>query len=123
VLINDDYENVLQGTILDTEREKEISLGTEWPYEPLKAGECIVSSKFEEADVGQTVQVSIDAGSLTEAMTRYFREEVWSGSYRSRIRVEKFPLEFPCKVTAKISESYGKFGNNFHKEVFIMEYN
>jgi len=56
-------------------------------------------------------------------MTRYFMDEVWSGSSRSRIDVDGFSLQFPCKVTAKISESYGKFGNNFHEEVFIMEYN
>ena len=32
--------------LMDTDREKEIGLGPDYPFEPLKAGECIVSSEF-----------------------------------------------------------------------------
>ena len=28
---------------IDTAREAEISLGPEWPYEPLNAGECLIN--------------------------------------------------------------------------------
>ena len=31
---------------LDTEREKEIGLGPQYPFDPLDVGECIVSSEY-----------------------------------------------------------------------------
>ena len=33
-------------TILDTQREAEIDLGTTWPFPPLKAGECLITGQM-----------------------------------------------------------------------------
>ena len=43
--------------MLDTERENAMKLGSMWPYEKLNAGECIVTSKFTDANIGDTIQI------------------------------------------------------------------
>jgi len=49
--------------LMDTERENEIGLGPEYPYDALGEGECIVSSDYEE-DYGlneyMTLQIDIN---------------------------------------------------------------
>ena len=37
--------NNAQFILLDTAREAQIGLGTRWPYQPLKGGECLVSKE------------------------------------------------------------------------------
>ena len=34
--------------LFDTERERQLNIGKDYPFEPLKAGECIVPEKFGE---------------------------------------------------------------------------
>ena len=53
------YENYgpINLILIDTEREKEIGLGPDWPYKPLGPGECIISRVFadtiyDDYDVG-----------------------------------------------------------------------
>ena len=51
-----DYdETTWQASFIDTQREKDIGIGTDWPYDPLGAGECIVTSEYEDASEGDTV--------------------------------------------------------------------
>ena len=43
---------------MDTEREKQINIGPNWPYGPLAEGECIASDKFEASynvKIGETI--------------------------------------------------------------------
>ena len=34
--------------LIDTDRENQIGLGIDYPFEPMNAGECIVPSRFKE---------------------------------------------------------------------------
>ena len=34
--------------LIDTKREKQIGLGPDWPFEPLGAGECIISRQLAD---------------------------------------------------------------------------
>ena len=34
--------------LIDTDRENQIGLGIDYPFEPMNAGECIVASRFKE---------------------------------------------------------------------------
>jgi hypothetical protein len=45
-LINEGVTEKVTVTLIDTEREKEINLGAEWPYKPLGVGECIVNKVY-----------------------------------------------------------------------------
>ena len=37
---------------MDTDREKQIDLGPEYPFEALPAGECIISSSYQQEESG-----------------------------------------------------------------------
>ena len=59
-------ETTYSGLILtgiDTEREKAIGLGEDWPFPPLKANECLITEKFAKANnitKGVTVDIRYD---------------------------------------------------------------
>ena len=56
-----DYETITL-TLLMTEREKEIELGTAWPFPPLQKGECIIAKWLSEnllLDVGDKSKLNI----------------------------------------------------------------
>ena len=43
---------------IDTEREKQLNIGPDWPYGPLAEDECIASDKFEnsyQVKIGDTI--------------------------------------------------------------------
>ena len=47
--------------LMDTQQEKDIGLAPDYPFEPLKAGECLVPDKFKKAGlkVGSSLEVYI----------------------------------------------------------------
>ena len=47
--------------LMDTERESDIGLGPDYPFDPLGAGECIVSDEYSENfGIGETITVFFD---------------------------------------------------------------
>ena len=51
-------------------------------------------------------------------------DNIWSGRRQSQIDPEDAQLfYFPCTVKHKLSDSYGKWGKNFHEELIVMEFN
>mmetsp|Transcript_1214 Transcript_1214/g.1859 ORF Transcript_1214/g.1859 Transcript_1214/m.1859 type:complete len:198 (-) Transcript_1214:1127-1720(-) len=55
---------------IDTAREKEISIGTDYPFKPLGPGECLVPIDLEAdgVEIGDEVDVYLTMGSLLKAM-------------------------------------------------------
>ena len=55
----EDSDYTASVVLMDTEREKTIGLGPEYPFEPLSAGECIVSKTYaENFGIGETITFS-----------------------------------------------------------------
>ena len=109
--------------MIDTAREAKLGIGTEWPFEPLDAGECLLTNTFKEVEIGDTVDVVLGTNSLLLAMSRYYMDNIWSHSRRDRIRVHGDALSIECKVVGKIDQSYGKWGKYHYEDALVMEYN
>ena len=46
---------------IDTDKEKQIGIGSAWPFEKLKPNECLISNQFQKqhkVNVGDTVFVT-----------------------------------------------------------------
>ena len=74
-------------TLINTEREKEIELGTMWPYPALKAGECLAPEenlKEPLLNVGDELSVSINMPYTIDAIRQFYNSyaEVTPGSRR-----------------------------------------
>ena len=50
------YAEEVGFTLLDTNREKEIGLGPDYPYDPLGPGECIIPSALETKKFGEEAE-------------------------------------------------------------------
>lgn len=88
-----------------------MGLGTDWPFDPLKAGECIISSLFDEGNVGDTIYLSFAYPPIV-ALVKHYNHEVRKPGDKnvglSSIRV----TNLPCTIVGKIDESYGKSGKD-----------
>ena len=78
--INHHY-GVINLILIDTEREKEIGLGTDWPYKPLGPGQCIISRAFADTiyddyavGIGDKLNLNVLIYNLTQTQADYFNE-------------------------------------------------
>ena len=55
---------------MDTEQEKNIKLGVDYPYDPLGPLECIVAEKYKSQgyDVGSSLKIEQPIGYLLKVM-------------------------------------------------------
>ena len=108
--------------LLDTEREKEIGLGPEYPFEALSDGECIISSEFaNRVDLNQWVSITGDMRYLLDNQINYYNEHRPAGS--EEVRFKYFYMYFDCKVVDFIYKPYGKYPSTFQSDVVLMEFN
>lgn len=66
-------------SLIDTQREKDISVGTKYPFEPMKSKECTISSQLASrihVKKGDIMFVGVDVYHLMMALIRKFNLEV-----------------------------------------------
>ena len=108
--------------MLDTEREKEIGLGPEYPYDALADGECIISSEFsDKVEIGDWVKIQFDMRYLMQALIIHYNENRPAGS--AEVKYRPFNSHFDCKVVDFIYEPYGKYPSSYQSDVVLMEFN
>ena len=58
-------------TLINTDREKEIELGVNYPYGPLKQGECLLASAQQanlKVQVGHQIQLNVSVPYTIDAV-------------------------------------------------------
>ena len=76
--ILEDYPNLfLMMNMWDTDREKQIDLGLDYPYEPLEKCECIAPAVWQKSGiaVGDTLKLNMHDNGRWEIIVRYYNEE------------------------------------------------
>ena len=100
---------------IDLEREKEIAIGTSWPYPDLETGECVLTSDWKES-------IGVAEGDEVELVLQF--QEVWPlvgkiyNKYFLKDGDEAIDTNsmstwgttvIPCKVKGIIDNGEGKF--------------
>ena len=60
---------------IDSKKEKQIGLGTQWPYPPLEQGECIISSQMSrelQVTTGDIIYLSSDVNYILLALVKIY---------------------------------------------------
>ena len=63
--------------VIDTDREKEIGLGTQYPYGPLGSGECIISKDYEDYPKirkNGEIKLQVNLNPLVHTQIKFFNE-------------------------------------------------
>ena len=103
---------------IDIEREKEIAIGTSWPYPDLETGECILSSDWtdsigvvegDEVELRMNTQIWPLAGKI---YNKYFLKD-GDVAVNTNSMNNNGDTKVPCKVKGIISDGEGKFPS-FH---------
>jgi ABC-type antimicrobial peptide transport system permease subunit len=108
--------------LMDTDREREISLGITYPFEALKQGECLISQQMAEklqVGVGENVYSDVSMTLLLNTIIQKYNDE-------SVIKASKVDasatVTLPCKVAGLLQATYGKIPNVDPEKQMIMEY-
>ena len=67
---------------MDTEQEKKIQLGVDYPYDPLGSLECIVAEKYKSQqgfEAGDSLKIQQPIGYLLEVMVDQYNRQKESG--------------------------------------------
>ena len=111
--------------LMDTERESDIGLGPDYPFDPLGAGECIVSDAYSENfGIGETITFVVhgDLYDLVQVQADFYNCCV--DLPHRNVNLREFPTVVECTITDFIEdESYGKWPDSGADQVIIMEYN
>ena len=62
---------------IDTEKEKQIGLGTTWPFKKLNPHECIISNKFKKSEgvnIGESVKINLKMRNFWYTHYHYYNE-------------------------------------------------
>ena len=109
--------------LLDTEREREIGLGTDYPFEPLGPGECIANAGLGVAE-GETLQITVHWHYLIWYMAYDYNVFVKDPSIPDVPTITDVTTTVPCVVKGVMPEPYGKYANDKDSvKQIIMEYN
>ena len=118
--VSDTFDNQpLCVMLMDTDREEKISLGPEYKYGPLKAGECIVPKSAvkdygDGLNVGDEVQLQMELYPLSLTQSKYYND-IYDVKFKDRVVVDEFSgADYPIYCTIKHiwNDSYGKLSNN-----------
>ena len=100
---------------IDTEREKEISIGVDYPFDPLEPGECLVPTDYKDEGIkiNDTVTLNFEMGNLLRAMTTDFNNKTDPAWRFQALPPNNFATVFlECKVVDFLDGSYGKYAED-----------
>ena len=112
---------VLRIILINTTREREIELGRNYPYEPMKKGECIIDESLKSSIKNNELRMKIDLNAFlyNNLLINYYDNK---NEYNENITniTEINPLfEIKCKVKHIINNYYGKIKNDAKKIMFM----
>jgi ABC-type antimicrobial peptide transport system permease subunit len=114
------HGNVINIVLINTTREKEIELGRNYPFHPLKRGECIIHETLKNSIINDTLLMIINPKEFlfNHILLNYYENEYNENINKiSEINPEMY---FNCKVIKVINHYYGKL-RDASKNIIFME--
>ena len=109
--------------IIDTDLEKHMGLGRDYPFEAMGEGECIVHKKLARdlgVSKGDLIFVDIDMnGTLMTIAENYM---VTTGGNIDMKKLQYARFKVPLRVKDLMTESYGKFPDGSVERTILIEY-
>lgn len=101
-------------------------LAPDYPYGPLKAGECVINSGAlainPDLKDGDTISIQLNILTVVGQMAREFNQHVRDPS-TPKIEVNYGQVPFPCTIKDIMDEPYGKYLTKGQDFEVIMEFN
>lgn len=99
--------------LMDTQREKDIYLGTEYPYDTLSSGQCLISSDMEDLmniSENQAIQLYMNITmTVTALMQNYNVLSAQNGWEPLTNTTFNYTVQMPCTVVGFLDETYAKY--------------
>ena len=89
--------------MLDTKRESDIGLGTDWPFEALNAGECLLSESFSGADIGDDITVNVNLHNLINAMANHYNNYIKAAGDQEISNSDTYSFQITCTIVGTLS--------------------
>ena len=113
--------------MMDTDREREIGLATNYPFEALEPGEIILHESWQKDfgyQVGETLGLSFEAKDFWNAISVQYNQlaQVEGWPQAPALTSDKAEMQIPGRIAAFIDETYGKMPKTNVENQIIMEF-
>lgn len=109
--------------VIDTDLERKMGLGRDYPYDALDEGECIIHPKLATdlgANIGDIVFVDIDLNTTIMTMAENYIIKTGNNLNMAALRFLRFKA--PFKIKGFLEDSYGKFSDGSVQTTILVEY-
>ena len=114
---------------MKTDKEKEIGLGTEYPYSAQGPGECIIPDDYQlfgastPIKIGDEIEIVLSGGyKFMRQLAKSYNRQRTFGQEKAHYPKIGEQITFKCRVTAFIDECYGKYAKDNEGSQVILEY-
>ena len=111
--------------LIDTEREKEIGLGKDYPFGKLGPGECVLHSIWQEKyglEIGSKITISLIISTMQDLLgDQVYNPLAEENGWEIAQNVTSLNTTFPCTIAGFFSEAYGKFHKYGAEPMIILE--
>ncbi len=117
-LFKNQYLRIL---LINTTREREIELGRNYPYQPMKKGECIIDETLKSYIYNNELKMKIDLNTFlhNNLLINYYDNKNEYNENITNIREIKQYFVINCKVKHVINNYYGKLKDESKYIVFM----
>ena len=114
---------------IDTKREKEIGLGTKWPFEPLGEGECLVAAGFlgdYNVKLNETIIFHFQINDILKALQHNYNilahEKGWKRMAKVPNDDDVTTIAMNCTIGNYYYSNYGKLPDKVNNDQIILEW-
>lgn len=117
-VFNNSVSEIPKGHLLliDTQREEDIYLGTQYPFGTLEAGQCLIADYVQdEMDLNDihAIQLYLNMTfTVTAVMENYNVLSVENGWEPLSNTTFNYTVTMPCTVVGFLDETYGKYNKD-----------
>lgn len=109
---------------IDTDREQSLGIGTDYPFGPMAADECIVPEQFRKSNpsltIGSVFSFQWDEGSIILTAARVFNKEYLQPG-REPVDVKRWDFNYTCTIKGFKTSNFGKYESTYDDTLIFVE--
>lgn len=109
---------------IDTDRERSLGIGTDYPFGPLAEGECLLPERFRKSNsslaIGSVFSFNYDQGAIIQAAAQVFNRDYLQPGVEP-VHVNTWDFNYNCTIKDFKTSNYGKYESKYDDSLIFME--
>jgi len=109
---------------IDTDRERSLGIGNDYPFSPLAEGECLLPERFRKSNsslaIGSVFSFNFEQGSIIQAAAHVFNRDYLQPGVEP-VKVYRWDFNYNCTIKDFKTSNYGKYESKYDDSLMFME--